>query len=70
MTDGDIHVEGIRRFKGREAPAVVLCDVDRALLGQDWKTLLYCGMTRATVRLEVLVNRADPLHDRLRIAAG
>ena len=70
MTDGDIHFESIRRFKGREAPAVVLCDVDPALLGQDWRNLLYCGMTRATVRLEVLVNRADPLHDRLRIAAG
>ena len=70
MTDGDIHFESIRRFKGREAPAVVLCDVDPALLGRDWKNLLYCGMTRATVRLEVLVNRADPLHDRLRIAAG
>lgn len=70
MTDGDIHFDSIRRFKGREAPAIVLCDVDPERLGQGWKDLLYCGMTRATVRLELLVPSSDPLHDRLRRAVG
>ena len=59
-TDGHLAFDSIYRFKGQEAPAVILVDVnpspdrmDRAL------RLLYCGMTRATVRLEILVNRAN-----------
>jgi superfamily I DNA and RNA helicase len=59
FTAGQLTFESVRRFKGQEAPAVVLVDVDprheRAELDQ---RLLYCGMTRATVRLD-LVARAD-----------
>lgn len=47
----------VRRFKGQQAAAVVLADVDpreKHLLQE--LQVLFCGMTRATVRLEVLCN--------------
>ncbi len=60
FTDGRLRFDSIYRFKGQQAPAVVLVDVD-----PDWdkqeKELprLYCGMTRATVKLCMLVNEQN-----------
>ena len=70
MTEGDIYFESIGRFKGQQAAAVILCDVDpREDRPQDLARL-YCGMTRATVRLELLANRANPLYGTLREASA
>ena len=56
-TDGDLYFDTVRRFKGQQAPAVLLVDVeprdDRAVDSR----LLYCGMTRATVHLELFAKR-------------
>lgn len=66
MTAGRLRFESIYRFKGQEAPAVILVDVDPAAdpdrLARDEK-LLFCGVTRATVRLDVLA-RADNAYTR------
>ena len=58
LTDGRLTFDSVYRFKGQEAPAVILVDVDpnpddieRA------QRVLYCGMTRATVRLKMLLNQ-------------
>jgi hypothetical protein len=58
LTDGQILFDTIHRFKGQEAPAVVLTDVDQAS-GDPAKQahadrVLLAAMTRATVRLEVV----------------
>ena len=58
-TVGPIQAETIYRFKGQQAPAVVLTDIE--LSGEADKTeretaLLWCGLTRATVACELLVN--------------
>lgn len=52
---GQVLFETVRRFKGQQAPAVILTDVDPRpdRLAQDLQ-VLFCGMTRTTVRLEVL----------------
>ncbi|MDR7234035.1 NERD domain-containing protein [Agrococcus sp. BE272] len=47
----------IHRYKGLEAPAVVLTDVDGS--SQGWQDLLYVGATRATERLVVLTSRSE-----------
>ena len=48
----------VRRFKGQQAPAVILIDADPGNYGLNtYQTLLYCGMTRATVRLDVVARR-------------
>ena len=71
MSDGQILFDSIHRFKGQQAPAVILCDVDPDPgRMEDWRRRLYCGMTRATVHLELLVaRRANPLSEEL-LAAG
>ena len=55
-TSGNLLLESVRRFKGKQAPVVILVDVDLSegerLLER--QRLIYTGMTRATMRLEVL----------------
>lgn len=56
LTDGQLTFDSIYRFKGQEAPAVILVDVDpKNDRTAKIERLLYCGMTRATVRLDMVV---------------
>ena len=65
MTEGKLTFDSINRFKGQEAPAVILVDVDpRAERLEREERLLFCGMTRATVRLELVVNRENDYNRR------
>ena len=59
MTNGKVIFDTIYRFKGQQAPAVIIVemDPDPTELQRAWK-ILHAGMTRATVRLD-LVTRAD-----------
>ncbi len=60
LTDGKLYFETIRRFKGQQSPAVILVDVDPDLERLDQQErLLYCGMTRAMVRLELVVKKSN-----------
>ena len=60
-TEGDLNFDTIFRFKGQQAPAVILVDLDESLKRDDWATgVLYCAMTRATVRLELVVQIECP----------
>lgn len=66
MTKGQLVFDSVYRFKGQEAPAIILVDVDpdtKHLTRAE--RLLYCGMTRATVRLELVVNRENDYNSRL-----
>jgi len=63
MTPGKLLFESVRRFKGQQAPAIVLVDIDP--VPDKWEgvqRLLYSGMTRATVRLDLLVKADNPLN--------
>ena len=60
-TEGDINFDSIFRFKGEQAPAVILVDLDDSLKRDEWAIgVLYCAMTRATVRLELVVQKDCP----------
>lgn len=60
-TKGKIYFDTIFRFKGQQAAAVILVDIDETLGDTGFaRRVLYCGMTRATVRLELIVNEASP----------
>lgn len=64
-TRGQITFDSIGRFKGQEAPAVILVDVDPDPGDADREDrLLYAGMTRATVRLDLVVREDNPLNGR------
>lgn len=72
LSTGQLLFDSIGRFKGQQAAAVVLCDIDpEPECFERWERLLYCGMTRATVRLDLLVNGRNPhpVCDALRRAA-
>ena len=60
FTDGKIRFDSVYRFKGQQAPAVVLVDVDRDPNKDREQRALFSGMTRATVRLEMVVNGSNP----------
>ena len=70
-TGGQLLLESVHRFKGQQAPAVIVIDVDSS--GRDKQLierLLYTAFSRATVRLDVLIKSDDPLTDRLIEAAN
>jgi hypothetical protein len=53
----DILLASIYRYKGLDAPAVVLCDIDR-YVEEDFKKLMYVGCSRARANLAVLLTDA------------
>ena len=64
--EGDVLFDSIYRFKGQEAPAVILCDVSPSESNQErWEKLLFCGMTRSTLRLEILADKSSSWFETL-----
>ncbi len=61
-SQGQILFDTVRRFKGQQSAAVVLTDIDpdERHLARELR-VLFCGMTRATVRLEILCRDGNPL---------
>lgn len=61
---GQILFDTVRRFKGQQEAAVILTDIDPGVSAsrplEDDLRVLFCGMTRATVRLEIVCNAANP----------
>ena len=60
FTEGKLLFDSIYRFKGQQAHAVILTDVaPEEEKKSHWERLLYTGMTRASVRLEILVEEGN-----------
>lgn len=65
LTSGLVEFDSIGRFKGQEAAAVVLVDVEPEEEDWDrWHRILYTGMTRATIRLELVLRRGNEITNR------
>jgi len=60
FTEGDLYFESIGRYKGQQSPAVIIVDVDPDE-SDHAKRLLFTAMTRATVRLDVLVKNDNKI---------
>ena len=57
-TDGQLNFETIFRFKGQQAHAVILVDLDETMERHDGVTgVLYCAMTPTTVRRGLVVSK-------------
>lgn len=54
-SEGKLRVESVHRFKGLQAEAVILVEVDFDSLGEQARSRLYVGMTRARQSLTVLL---------------
>ena len=62
LSDGDLRVETVNRFKGQSAPVVVFCEIDFNELSIVNARKLFVGMTRGQLKVElVLSDRAAQL---------
>ena len=66
FSKGELLFDSIYRFKGQQADAVLLVDVDPPSEDPEHNDrVLYCGMTRAGISLDVYANATNPITDRL-----
>ncbi|MBP7148365.1 MAG: NERD domain-containing protein [Acidobacteria bacterium] len=63
-TPGQVTFDSVGRFKGQQSPAVILVDVDPDPGDAQADMLLFAGMTRASVRLDVVARRDNPANAR------
>lgn len=56
FTDGVLRVETLRRFKGQSSPAIVLTEIDFEALTDLEQHMLFVGMTRASMHLEMVMS--------------
>lgn len=59
---GQVQYTTIHAFKGLEAPAVVVTDLDEATVTDNFDSLLYVALTRATDRLIALIEASTLRH--------
>jgi hypothetical protein len=59
--EGELLVESLRRFKGQSAPVVVLYNVDFDTLTQEDRRKLFVGLTRAQLRVDVVLSERAAL---------
>lgn len=55
-TQGDLRIETLRRFKGQSAPAIVLTEIDEESWTDLHRRMLFVGMTRASMHLELVLS--------------
>lgn len=65
ITDGDLIFDSIYRYKGQQAPAIIFTDIDPENDNAPSLERLFSGMTRATVRLELLVNKNNKINRKI-----
>ncbi len=56
LSDGDLGVETVNRFKGQSAPVVVFCEIDFDELTVVNSRKLFVGMTRGQLRVELVLS--------------
>ncbi|HQX06606.1 MAG TPA: ATP-binding domain-containing protein [Zoogloea sp.] len=59
LTEGDILIDSVLRFKGRAAPCVILTEIDFAELDDKAMRRLFVGATRATMKLTLVASEAS-----------
>lgn len=57
---GEVLATTVRRFKGLDQPAIILCEVDQTLDPDDVETLMYVGTSRAKAYLVILLSVDAP----------
>jgi hypothetical protein len=69
-TNGELMIDTVRRFKGQSAPAIVLTEVDFDAHDALWPNLLFVGLTRARMHVEVVISEAAETTLVSRLAEG
>jgi hypothetical protein len=66
-SEGDLYIDSVHRFKGQSAPCIVFTEIDFDELDEAALRKLFVGMTRATMKLVMVVSKraADAMRGRL-----
>ena len=66
-SDGDLFIDSVHRFKGQSAPCIVFTEIDFEELDEAALRKLFVGMTRATMKLVLVMSQraAAAMLDRL-----
>ncbi len=56
-SEGEVLIESVYRFKGQSAPAIVFTEIDFAELDEKSRRKLFVGMTRALLKLVLVISR-------------
>ena len=66
-SDGDLFIDSVHRFKGQSAPCIVFTEIDFGELDEAALRKLFVGMTRATMKLVLVMSEqaAAAMLDRL-----
>jgi superfamily I DNA and RNA helicase len=67
-SEGPLLVESLYRFKGQSMPVVVLCEVDFQTLNEQDRRKLFVGLTRAQLRVEVVLSQRSASALKVRLA--
>ena len=59
LTDGDVLIDSVLRFKGRASPCVILTEIDFDTLDDNAIRRLFVGATRATMKLFLVMSEAS-----------
>ena len=59
LTEGDVIIDSVHRFKGRAAPCVILTEIDFAELDEQATRKLFVGATRARLKLILVISEAS-----------
>jgi hypothetical protein len=70
LTEGDILIDSVLRFKGRAAPCVILTEIDFDSLDDKAMRRLFVGATRATMKLTLVVSEASAALLQARLEQG
>lgn len=70
LTEGDILIDSVLRFKGRAAPCVILTEIDFDSLDDKAMRRLFVGATRATMKLTLVVSKASAALLQARLEQG
>jgi len=70
LTEGDILIDSVLRFKGRAAPCVIFTEIDFDMLDDKAMRRLFVGATRATMKLTLVVSETSAAVLKARLAQG
>ncbi|MCA4904243.1 MAG: ATP-binding domain-containing protein, partial [Rhodocyclaceae bacterium] len=59
VTEGDVLIDSVHRFKGQAAPCVVLTEIDFDTLDERAVRRIFVGATRATMKLVLVASEAS-----------
>ncbi len=59
LTEGEVLLDSVHRFKGQSAPCVVLTEIDFDTLDERAMRRLFVGATRATMKLTLVIAQAS-----------